>query len=787
MKRKTMNFIVSVVLLALLSCNPEAKPVSPKDTGIKINGTIATVTNSEGLKSALENNSLTEINLKSATYDDSYTVSSPNVKLQGEAGVKVTQLTANADKIQVVNLSARNLIAGSGINDGELTLNNVTVEESAVIKGGGSGQTRSSTGGIKILGSTIFNGELTVDKEDVMLALDETVQVNKAVVILQPAKLEPTGANPPKITGDVVVNYTNSSDKPTTINVKTETLLVTQTVGAVNIGANAQITSLITVNVNITIQNNGAITKSNADIAGAAKIQLDDKHIALIGEYSLLPSLMKTTVNNVTADFKVDSSISVGETVIPLRWESLDTALVYDEAGKRFKVTRPADGKDKTAKIKVSFTHAGETKSREFTLTIKASLPDSDIDLFLGNISNSFILLDDNFGTSELGKNYMSNLESANLTVSSDGFRLIYKVSKQTTGGYSVFVEANLNAYKVNDLQIDGILTGNISLADIEFILDEAAENSSTSVFTGRGEFSAEYIKDGTITTKSITAEDIKFSTSEENPEGSITYENKTYDISLEDDRNALTELFIPSEEDDDSINFDTILIDIIKSATGSYDFALSPESDIEKELTLPLLETLLPASTININADISLKGWISGSTKITFNTSKKGDDVECEISIEMKDYKNIDEVDLNTSDFKISISEQVNLKSLINDFFKPMMLDENLEPNAIVSDLKIFYAGSINGTIKCTGSTPGELKFENFTMKGSSAFPPSFDDESLPFDSFSGTVSIAGKTFTPEELMEYISESMTYFEEWETEMSADSFKVQSKLFNKTL
>lgn len=386
MKRLLPVFVLLAVLLGIVSCEPKESDPKPKDKGYTISNGIATVSNSDALKKMLSDDSVNGIVLKSGTYNDEYELNNgKSIGVVQGGNASINKLTVNSTGSKIQSPSIGRLVAGKGIEDGELELEDIEVREEAVFEGGGSNS-------IKIRGNSIFKGAVTADKEGLSLKMDQTVKMQKSLVILQPANLIPNDTdNPPEIQGNIVINYSNESSVETSINIRTGNLVVGDNVRNVSIGSNAVVTSLISLSAgNLKISNNGVIEQANDSSVitenDAGKIVEDISNL-LQGDLLAVIALSKLnralfnveSIDYINENFKVETKVSVTSAInLDVTWTSSNNSIISIDENGEAKVNREAVNTKVILTAKIAPTGT-DPVGRDFTVTVIGGVTDRKV------------------------------------------------------------------------------------------------------------------------------------------------------------------------------------------------------------------------------------------------------------------------------------------------------------------------------------------------------------------------------------------------------------------------
>ncbi|HBD94972.1 MAG: hypothetical protein A2015_01250 [Spirochaetes bacterium GWF1_31_7] len=774
-----LNTIALCLFMAMISCIPEIKPEeipAKEDPGYTISDKTATVTSSEGLIAMLSNTAVDTINIKaSGSYTDSYVVSTQKTII-GETGTKLNRITANTDNIRISKLTITSFVAGSGIGEGELTLEDVTIEEDSIFNGGGSNS-------IFLKGATTFKGDVTLNKSGLSLKSDKGVKIEKSLVILKAASLLPIDeANPPEFTGDIIINYSVSSSETTTINVKINKLMTTETVLNVAIGTKAVVQNIITFSAQISINNQGTITSTNntAVISGITTnikiIALDNAAKAEMAYYKLMTSLIDTPVDFIKGDFKVKTNITIDNTPIQLTWTSTDSSVIFANDGQATVSVPESGAANKEVKVKVSLSFNGITKEKEFTLTLIAKELDTNTDILMKNLNQSFTLMGENVDFRTITDSYTSNIGTTNLSVKTTGIDMTISSTKETTeGNYSSDVSIKFTNYTVDKTSINGTITGKVAITggSIKFPSGSPEKEGSTvtarptTVFTGSADLSVVYydfVKSAPVT-ETIKATNMNVdTTSGDLTTGTVTYNTSTFDMSKPAERESLFKTFFAGENQTEP-KILKILTGVLQSATNNSAYNLQ-SGNFVKDIQFPLMEKLLPALDYTITYDTTIKGWKSGTAKVTVTATKTGDTVNNVVSFQFNDYKNIDDITLNSTNLKMTVNGTADLKSFITGILKPLMIRDSstgFDPYKELTALKTTYSGYIDGTITCGGTAPGNVVFTQFGIANNFVMiPPSMADIPMIYNA-SGTVKVGTKEFDAIALEEYVINQMPF------------------------
>lgn len=127
--------------------------------------------------------------------------------------IGVKTLTINVSGVTLENVTAGKVVAGKGIGEGDLTINNCKIENLKVLGGG--------TNSIHVKGTTVK--EVSVEKDDVRLHLEESTNIAAVKVAVNNVKIEAeaTDANKaPKIESLRIEENVSSSDDTSNIQIK---------------------------------------------------------------------------------------------------------------------------------------------------------------------------------------------------------------------------------------------------------------------------------------------------------------------------------------------------------------------------------------------------------------------------------------------------------------------------------------------------------------------------------------------------------------------------------------
>ncbi|HBD95200.1 MAG: hypothetical protein A2015_04655 [Spirochaetes bacterium GWF1_31_7] len=379
MKQSLVFLLFSIFLLS--GCGdataPATNPPSENsDYSLSSDGKIATVSTSKGLKDMLATASVETIKLQSGTYDEDYEINDKKT-IEGSSTTTINKISVNQSGAKISSPKITTLLAGKGIGDGELTLDNVTIEGDAVFQGGGANS-------IKVTGTSIFNGAVTLDKAGVSLKMGALTEIRKSLVVLQPASLMPidTTADLPTITGSVVINYTEANSGATTINIKATNLVIGATVTNVTIEASAEIASLYTAVASIIIANSGKIESANdssaitgvpADLIEAVDLSTNYELQEIIALSQFNISLFsELDINAIAGNFELPTTVFISDTISPsITWTSSNTEVLSFTNGTAT-VTQPNIAT--SVVLTASVTIGGITKTKDFTVNVLAKV-----------------------------------------------------------------------------------------------------------------------------------------------------------------------------------------------------------------------------------------------------------------------------------------------------------------------------------------------------------------------------------------------------------------------------
>ncbi len=377
MKQSLIFLLFSIFLLSgcgdatAPATNPS--PAGNSDYSLDSTGKIATVSTSKGLKDMLAKGSVETIKLNSGNYDEEYEVNDVKT-IEGSSTTTINKISVNETGAKISSPKIKTFHAGKCIGDGELTLDNVTIDGDAVFQGGGEHS-------IKVTGTSIFNGAVTLDKEGLSLKMGALTEITKSLVVLQPANLMPIDetADLPTIKGSVVINYTEASDGVTKINIKATNLVIGETVTNVTIEGGAEIATLFTKVAGINITNNGIIQSANdvsvikVNTQGIKPIDLTENYelqeIIVLSKFNdLLPSGLD--INAIKTHFLLPAKISITtDFSLPLTWTSSNTEVISISSGMAT-VNRPEVATQVV--LTATVTINGKVITKEFTVTVSA-------------------------------------------------------------------------------------------------------------------------------------------------------------------------------------------------------------------------------------------------------------------------------------------------------------------------------------------------------------------------------------------------------------------------------
>lgn len=261
-----------------------------KGDGYVISNKIATVTNSNGLRTMLENNTVVNINVESGIYNGEYEFNTPK-NINTVSGITINKLTVNSDGSKIQSPSIGRLIAGSKINDGNLELIDVTVTEEALLQGGGSSS-------IKAYGLSSFKGKLIIDKTGLSLKLGSNVQVKANVEILKQSSILPLEKDQtaPVIDGSITVKAENVE-----LNINAQTVNVDPAVNTLKFGDKAVIGKIISDNDSLKIM------QGETDITDSIVIEAPPKEKYEITQYIIPRSINTKLLGDIIFDFSIEN------------------------------------------------------------------------------------------------------------------------------------------------------------------------------------------------------------------------------------------------------------------------------------------------------------------------------------------------------------------------------------------------------------------------------------------------------------------------------------------------
>ena len=383
MKKSFVFLVFSIFLFAGCGVATIPDTNSASDTGYSLSadGTNATVSTSKGLKDMLAKSSVTVIKLEAGNYADEYDVNDAK-EINGSLTTTINKISVNCSDVTIRSSTITTLIAGKGIEEGELTLEDVIIEGDAVFQGGGSNS-------IKVLGKSIFKGLVTLDKAGISFKMGTLTEIIKSLIVLQPASIMPLDENTlaPAIKGDIVINYTKYSSVATVCNIIAAKLVVGDTVNNVTLGAKSVIAMVYaTKSGTINITNNGKIESANdlATILGnkaenpmPVDLSTDYQLQGIITLSKLNNSLFSVSdINSITDNFDVQTNFTISDdTSIVISWTSNNSS-VLSISGEKISVTQP----DVTTPVilTASVTIDGSIIKKDFTVTVIAKVnPDN--------------------------------------------------------------------------------------------------------------------------------------------------------------------------------------------------------------------------------------------------------------------------------------------------------------------------------------------------------------------------------------------------------------------------
>ena len=363
-----MKQIVSILFIFLFivsGCEPtdsgSSNTTDTADSGYTLSsdGKIATVSTSAGLKEMLAKDGVTEITLKSGNYTEEYEINDAK-EVIGSSETSINKISVNSTGAKISSPKITSLLAGKGIGDGDLTLENVTIEGDAVFQGGGSNS-------IKVKGNSKFEGNVTLDKEGLSFKLESTIQIKKSIVVSKPANLLPIDENstPPNIAASIAINYDSTQfTKVTLMNIGTSSkLIVGEGVTGMSLGTQANDT--------------GSIVGAGADAIAQTVTKVE---MVLTTELTAIIALMKLNAglitganpDNITGNFTLVSTVTVDSSIpaLDIKWTSSNPEIIALN-GTQATVTRPAV--NTTVTLTAEITVGAITVSKGITVIVSGA------------------------------------------------------------------------------------------------------------------------------------------------------------------------------------------------------------------------------------------------------------------------------------------------------------------------------------------------------------------------------------------------------------------------------
>ena len=219
------------IMLLIIMQGCEVENNKSKTSTVKFNGKIAKVKNSSELTQALQSDA-DKIILKNGNYNGDFTITKP-VIIEGNSKTKIGTVAVETSGVKIQSPKIGTLLAGEGIEDGELELDNVTIEGDAFLNGGGE---NSIT-----LKNTTITKSVIMDKSNLSLKLDAKSIVNEHIIMMKAGSILATGQST-KAQPSVFLDY--GSGRNVDVNVDVKNLVVFATSGNVNLGGKVKITNL---------------------------------------------------------------------------------------------------------------------------------------------------------------------------------------------------------------------------------------------------------------------------------------------------------------------------------------------------------------------------------------------------------------------------------------------------------------------------------------------------------------------------------------------------------------
>jgi hypothetical protein len=316
----------------------------PVPSGYSSDGSTASVTNLKALDYALDQSGITIIDGQGNTIAGNVTVNKPGITLQN------TTIKGN-------------FTAGAGINDGDLTLENVIITGTSKFEGGGGDS-------IHLQGATKLEGQVTISKAGLRLVVigDKATVIGK-LVLTRPARIVSQHAAFP---GGVEINIdTQVQDEQVTIAAPLETITVKAAPVTINIDKDITIKAITIEADDIKIDNQGTIEEIEVTEGNTATVTGNEPKETK-GEGTVeTPESVPVSAISVTTDkteYKVGEELDLSSLVLTVEYNN-NTSEVIEvtmEMVSGFDSSEPGT-------LEVTVTYKGKTAT--FTVNIVAEEP----------------------------------------------------------------------------------------------------------------------------------------------------------------------------------------------------------------------------------------------------------------------------------------------------------------------------------------------------------------------------------------------------------------------------
>lgn len=781
-KRDVIFITLFSILLFIFGCDlgtqaPTTTTTEAQDLGYSISGDTASVTNATGLSAVLKMNTIKTVSLLKSTYEGDFDIVYGQTINGGESIINGS-LTANKSGTTIKNLTvSKNFTAASSIGSGELTLENVIVNGETDFSGGGSNS-------IYVKGSSIFLGQVFIKKVGLSLKVTSTVsfvsKVNVQASGITLAKAETTGDfgkvfNNVSVTADSIVDIpvvTLSIEKASKITVLSSITNISVTVT----GASIQVATSVTVakiaaTVSFTLDNKGTVAElqktSDVTVAGdqgtiTKESTIDDSTLVDLALAKLdIGYIEGNTKDYVTGSLTLPKNTTdfFGATI---EWTSSDVNAVNISTGA---VTR--SDADKAVKLRATITKGTASKTKEFTIVIKASTTQSTPDDVLVGIKSVFYSQENNFNPFEERFNYYGKVKNASGKITIGGANsgtATLKISATKTSGDA---EIAFTSFKNVDVEVSGTAKINVVATGITALNSFNPVVTSTSL-SGTLTLNYKSSSTGSQITKTLDLSKLsKSSTGYEFPKDFNTFY-----------QDALNTASIGS----DGESLKTFVKDICKSISTSvivFDTATLPAGTNYFDASFgPILKALVPSVSIS-DAEMSVEtdGLYSGSAKFTGTVSKSAGTVGAVGTVTFTDYKNTSNGAVLNGSFTTKVNGSTDALALLN------LLSGAFSGKNVYKEMttqKVDYSGVITGTITCSGAYVGTLTFDSLGMSSNFVMvPPSMGDIPMLYNATGKIVVNNTKSYDPYNMEDVVLKEMPWADTLEEKVI---FKVNETL-----